>query len=628
MLDSIRKAAGSWLAKLLLVLLVVSFAAWGISGRLFEGMGQTVATVGDTSVSVMDYRLAYDRQISLLSQRFGSRVTREQAKAFGLDQQVLSQLVAGAALDEQADEMGLGLSKDKLAQLTASDPAFQGPNGQFDRRRFDYVLQQAGMRPDDYIRNRGQVAIRQQIVEATTDGMKAPDALLKAVALYRGEDRTVDYVTLPRSLVEPIDNPSDDTLAEWFADHKQDYAAPEYRRIAYVKLEPEDIADPSTVSDEQAREDYEQNKSRYTEPEKRTIEQLVFADKEAAETAYESTRSGTTFEDLVKAQDKTLEDVRLGTFTKEDVADQAVADAAFDLPENEISKVVEGSFGPVLLRVSDIEQAKTKPYEEVADSIRKGMALGEANRILLDVYDDYEDARAGGATLAEAAEKLDLDVETVNDVDRNGLHPDGTVADDIPEYEELIQQAFETEEGIENAPINTEANGFVFYEVTSITPARERELDEVHDKVVQDWKDARASELLSEKAGEFEKQLGDGKSLDDIAAEVEQEKNVKRGLKRETDDADFGRAGIEAVFGVSEGGTGVFAGPSDDSRVLFEVTEVRQPAGAGPDAVDAQTRQRMASSMSDDMLAELVARLRGKYAVSVNEGALRQSLSF
>jgi peptidyl-prolyl cis-trans isomerase D len=628
MLGTLRIAASSWVAKILLGILVISFAVWGISGQIFSGPGSAVAKVGDTPVSIMEYRLAYDRQISLLSQQLGSRITREQAQAFGVDNQVLSQLVAGAVLDELADDMGLGVSKDMLARLTASDPAFQGPDGRFDRRRFEFVLSQVGMRPDDYIRNRENAAVRQQIIEAVTDGLKAPDALLKAMALYQGEDRTVDYVVLPRSLVEPIENPPEETLSKWFEEHKADYAAPEYRTISYVKLEPEDIADPSVISDEQAHDYYEKNKRLYTTPEKRTIEQIVFPDDEAAKTAQESTRSGTTFEDLVEAQGKTLDDVKLGTFAKEDIPDKAIAEAAFKLSENEISQIVHGTFGPVLLRVTDIEEAKTRPFDEVKDDIKKRLALDEANRILLDVYDQYEDARAGGATMAEAAKQLKLDMKTVEAVDRTGLSPDGTIVKDIPQSEELLRQAFASEEGVENPPLNTDKNGFIFYEVDKITPARDRSLEEVHEKVLKDWKDVQANARLSEKASEFEKQLQDGKTLEDIAAEVGEEVQIKRGLRRGADDADFGRAGVDAVFGIPKGSTGVFAGPSGDSRVLFKVTEVFEPAGAGPEAVPEEMREAVADGIAGDLLDGLVTQLRDRYTISVNQSALRQALAF
>ncbi|MGO7704564.1 SurA N-terminal domain-containing protein, partial [Rhizobium ruizarguesonis] len=75
----------------------------------------------------------------------------KQARAFGIEQQVLAQLVAGASLDPLAEDMNLGLSKDRLAQLIADDPAFKAVNGKFDRELFVSRLRNAGIRQDDYI---------------------------------------------------------------------------------------------------------------------------------------------------------------------------------------------------------------------------------------------------------------------------------------------------------------------------------------------------------------------------------------------------------------------------------------------------------------------------------------------
>jgi len=523
--------------------------------------------------------------------------------------------------------MRLGVSKDKLAQLTASDPAFQGPDGNFDRRRFEYVLRQVGMNPDDYISSRADIAARQQIIEAATDGMHVPDTLLKAVSLYRGEDRTVQYVPLPVSLVQPIEDPSADTLKAYFEANKAKYAAPEYRKISYVRLDPADIADPASISDDQVREYYEANKDSYTTPEKRTIQQIVFADKDAAKAALQSTRSGTTFEDLVQAQGKTLEDVELGTFTKADIADQAVAEAAFKLSKNQVSDVVEGQFGPVILRVTDIVPASVKPLEEVSDDIRKRLALEQANRDLLDVNDRYQDMRAGGATLEEAAQKLNLKMKTVEAVDSTGHTPDGGMAKDLPEAEALLEQAFLTDAGIENDPINTKNNGFLYYEVEDITPAHDRKLEEVHDKVVADWKDEEAEKRLTAKAAEYEKQLKADKTLEDIAKETGQEVQTKRGLSRQGDDADIGKAGIAAVFGVPKGGTGVFANPAGDAKFLFKVTEVFEPAGAGPESVDADVKKTLVAGMSNDILDQLVMKLQNQYEVTVNQNAMERAIN-
>ncbi|MBZ9812181.1 peptidyl-prolyl cis-trans isomerase [Mesorhizobium sp. CA15] len=628
MLGILRSAAGTWVAKALLSLLVVSFLAWGATTRMVGGVlggHHAVITAGGTEVSINEYRLAYDRQLSLLSQQYGQRVTHEQAKLLGVDNQVLAQLVSGAVLDEQARKLGLGLSKDRLAELTREDPAFKGPGGQFDRRTFEYLLRQLGMRPEDYLRNRSQVAVRQQIVEAISDGLKVPQTFLKAVSLYRGEDRTIDYVVLPKTLVQPIEAPSDSALKTYFDANKKNYAAPEYRKFSYVRLEPQDIMDPSAVTDQQISEDYNKNIARYTTPEMRTIEQLVFKTPDAAKAALDSLKAGATFDKLVTAEGKTQADTLLGTLAKDKIADKAVADAAFSLNANEVSQVVQGAFGPVLLRVTEIKPQVVKPLSEVSGQIRKDLALGEASRILLDVHDSYEDTRASGASLAQAAEKLKLKVVTIDAIDRTGQRPDGTIVNDLPESAELIKSVFAAEPNTENEGLTTAGNGFVFYEVQSVTPARDRTLDEVRKKVVADWTEAETNKRLDAKAQELEKRLKAGTALDVIAGELKLDKQTKRGLKREADDADFGKEGAAAMFGVGEGGTGLIPSPTGDGQILFKVAEVFEPAGADGSAVPDDAQKSFGAGMSDDLLDQLVAQLQSQYDVRIDPNAVSQA---
>lgn len=629
MLDSLRSAAGTWVAKLLLLLLVLSFAVWGISGQIAGGLGgNAVVTAGETTVTPIEYRLAYDRQLSVLSQRFGTRVTREQAVALGVDQQVLSQLVAGAVLDEQARLMNLGVSKDRVAVLTAEDPAFQGPGGSFDRRQFEFVLRQIGMRPEDYLRNREQVAVRQQIVEAISDGMSVPDTFLRAVALYQGEDRTVEYLVLPRALVEPIEEPSQEQLATYFDENKVRYAAPEYRKIDYVKLEPEDIADPSVITDEQVAEDYQRTIAAFTTPERRTIDQIVFPNDDAAKIASDRLLGGATFEQMVEADGKSMDDVRLGTVEKSRIPDPAIAEAAFSLAKDEVSGIIDGAFGPAIVRVTEIIPETVKPLSEVQEQIRKDLALAEATRVLLDVHDRYEDARAAGSTMQEAAASLGLDVVTIEAVSRAGQDPAGGVLRDIPESAELLRGAFETEIDVENPPVNIGSSGFVFFEVRSITPARDREVAEIRDRVSADWTAAQVSARLATRAGEIEKRLKDGASLDEIAAELGYEKQVKRGVRRGATDPDLGEAGVAAVYGVTEGGTGLVPTPSGDGQIVFEVTEVFEPAGASAESIAPEMRQAFRSGWSDDLLDQMVAELQQRYEVTVNQTAIQQALNF
>ena len=131
MLDAMRRGAVNWLAKILLGLLVVAFAVWGVAD-VFRGYGRgTLARIGNTEISVDEYRQAYQDELASISRRLGGRrLTSEQAKLLGVEQRTLSRLIGAAAIDTHARELHLSLSDQGIADIIRQDPAFQGADGQ------------------------------------------------------------------------------------------------------------------------------------------------------------------------------------------------------------------------------------------------------------------------------------------------------------------------------------------------------------------------------------------------------------------------------------------------------------------------------------------------------------------
>lgn len=629
MLDILRRGAKSWVAKFLLIMLVASFGVWGISGSILNDGSTAVISVGDTVVGPNEFRLAYDRQVAVVGRQIGQRLTTEQARAFGVENQVYSQLIAGALLDEQARAMNLGLSDERLAALIADDPAFHDFNGRFDRNNFRRVLGSVGMTEEDYLKSRGQVAVRTQIVEAVSDGFSAPEALIKAMAQYEAETRDVDYLLLTKSIIDPVAAPSDSELTAWFEDNKARYAAPEYRKITYVKLEGEDIADPAAITAEAARADYEARKDRYTTPETRTIDQLVFADRAAADAAAAELAGGKSFDALITEQGRKPADVRIGRFGKSAVPDQSLADAVFAVSEaGGTTPVVDGQFGPVILRVAEIAPESSKSFAEVEPDIRKQLALAEAAQVLLDVHDAYEDARAGGMTLIEAATQQKLTPVTIDAVDRSGSAPDGTIVRDIPESQALLRDAFEAEIEVETPPINMGTEGFVWFEVTGITPARDRTLDEVREKVVADWTAEKTIEALSVKATEMKDRLTKGADLATIAEELSIAVETKYGLSRQGADAVFGEAAVASSFSGPAGLVEVANDASGANKILLKVKSVDDASTVTAGSVSSEQRAQVSQQIADDILDQMVGRLQADYGVSVNRALADRALAF
>lgn len=627
MLVVLRKASQTLFAKILLVLLVASFGVWGVSASLFSNTSDTVVAVGDQTVSSSDFAFAYQRQVSDMSSRFGMQLTTEQARAFGIEAQVFSQLAAGAALDQLAVDMNLGLSQDRLAQLIADDPAFKNAAGSFDRGLFSSRLRSAGLREDDYIQERSKVAIRSQIVDATADGFVAPKVLIDAIKSYRYENRDINYLLLTNANIEPVKAPDDATLAAWFDTTKSGYRAPEYRSFNYVKLEPADIADTSAITDEQIREDYERRKATYEIAGTRTIEQLSFENREVADAALSELQNGTSFDQLVSDQGKTAGDVLLGEFTRDRLPDPALAEAAFAVTtEGGTTPVVDGALGPVILRISNIKDGRTQSLDEVKEEIRTALAEAAAIADITTVHDQFEDLRAGGSTLKEAADQLRLKTATITDIDRRGLDNRETEIAGIPERDKLLTEVFRTDIGVEALPVNLGNNGFIWFDVTDIKPERDRELAEVREKAVADWTAEQQRIALGALAESLRKRIADGGKLEDIASELGIAVESKAGITRRSEDAVLGPAAVTAAFSGPQGTVATASGADPSTQILLSVTAVRdQPTGGVPLSEDQQIGQ-LANAAGDDILDQMVSQLQAEYGVVFNQALAQQAI--
>ncbi|MDL2402171.1 peptidylprolyl isomerase [Rhizobium mayense] len=629
MFDVLRKIAQTWVAKGLMLILAAAFGIWGVERSLISGSGSsTVVTVGDQQIGTNEFRLAYRRQIQAISQQLRTQITPEQARAFGIGQQTVAQLVAGASLDQLASDMNLGLSQDRLAQLIGDDPAFKALNGGFDRQKFESLLRNSGINPDDYIKERSKVAVRSQIVEAVSNGFTAPKVLVDAVKQYHDENRSIDYLLLTNANIDPIKAPAEDVLSKWFDGVKSKYRAPEYRKIAYVKLQPEDVADPASVTDDAVRAEFEKRKDSFTTPATRTIEQLTFANKDLANAAADALKTGTTFDQLVTDQGKKPADVLLGTFTKDQVPDKTIADAAFAVAkEGGTTPVVDGSFGPVILRVTSVKAETAKNFDDVKEDIRKQIALNNAANEITDVHDKFEDLRGSGASLQEAAQQLKLKMVTIDAIDATGLDQSGNEVKDLPAKQQLLAEVFKAEQGSNTAPVTIGNDGYVWYDVLNITPDHDRPLAEVHEKAVADWTAEQQKVALAAKAAELKQEAQKGKSLADIATPLGIAVESKTNVTRTTDDPVLGRGGVAAAFSGPVDTVAYAVGADDTTQILLKVTDVNDNPTTDALSNGDQQAAQIANAAGDDILDQMVSDLQSKYSVTVNQSLAEQAMS-
>src|SRR5438874_7739007 len=224
MLRGIQKASANWLGRIVLVvvmgLLVVSFAIWGI-GDIFRGFGRsTFAKIGHTEISIEQFRDLYRDRLQRYSRQIGRNITLDQARAAGLDRGIISQIIAEFVIDERVRQLRLAVSDAEISRRITTDPTFQGSNGQFDRQRFEGVLRQAGFTEPRFVAEQRREILRRQLAGTIIGPSVAPRAAVEAADRYHNEQRRIEYVLFDRAQAGEVPAPAPEVLASYFDEHK------------------------------------------------------------------------------------------------------------------------------------------------------------------------------------------------------------------------------------------------------------------------------------------------------------------------------------------------------------------------------------------------------------------------
>jgi peptidyl-prolyl cis-trans isomerase D len=627
MLRGIRKASSNWLGKTIMAMvmgvLILSFGVWGIAD-IFRGFGQsTVATVGHTEISINEFRQLYTDRLQQIGRQVGRPLTQDQARAFGLDRQVLQQTIAEAALDEAARQMKLGQSDAETMRVIFADPNFKGANGAFDAGRFQATIRQFGFTEARYLADQRKVSLRRQIAGTITAGLEPPKLTIEALSRYQNELRSVDYVKLDAPQAGTIDPPSPEALAGYFDDHKMQFRAPEYRKISFVAVTPEDIAKWTTISDEDARKLFELRRDKLGTPETREVSQIVFPTIEDASAARARITTGLSFDDLARERELKPSDVDLGLIAKSAIIDPAIADAAFSLPAGEVSQPIKGEFGVALVKIGKIDPGVRPSFESVAAGLKKEIALEQARKSVAELRDKMEDERGGGASVIQAAQKLGLAAVTIDAVDRSGRLPDGQLAGNIPAGLDLVSQAFSSDVGVDNDPISFKG-GYVWYDVLGITPSHERGLDEVKDQVEARWKEDQIANRLTAKASEMVQKLEQGDKLTDLAAGAGVTVETAAAFKRDASPPGLPASAVAAAFRTAKDAVGQTAVAAGSEQIVFRVTDISVPPVNFESDEIKRLKDSLQRSLTDEQIAEYVTKLESDIGTTINQAVFAQ----
>ncbi|WP_375614955.1 peptidyl-prolyl cis-trans isomerase [Bartonella sp. AC10YNML] len=617
MLDIVRNAANSWIARIFLAILLLCFILlWGIP-QLHTKNERGLITSGKSTVTVDDYRLALADQSARLAHaaHLGRMFTPNEMQQYQIPAFVFNQLQQNTLLDEQARKMKISLSKDTIARMIGTDNMFQ-INGTFDKNLFYNYLQHLRISESAFLNYYTRKEKRNQIISALFSDMKAPDLFYKALALYQGEMRIADYLMIDLKEKEITADPDDETLQKWFETHQNEFRTPEYRTVSLLSMELNDFVKPKDIPTDEAKAYYTQNASRFVTPEKRTFEELRFPSREEADNAAKKIADGLSFDELVKAEKKTLNDIQKGPLAENELPSH-LASEIFELQQGQVSAVINDLQGPVIIRIIHIEPSSSLPFESVEENIRQILAKNRATDDIRNNYVAIENARFEGASLKELADQYKLSLRTIT-IDKTGKTLEGAILTDLPQKDILLNAIYQSNEGVDLDPLSFQNGGYLWYKVDKIIPARDKTLEEAKLDVLSQWKNEEIQRLLDEKAQNALKQLTEGKSLVALAHTLGVTKQTTPALRRQDSSEVLGAEGVKALFSGPKGHYGVIKGPVATNRIIYQIKTVTMPKDITSHTLSTEVRANIDMMIREDLKLEMLQVANKEHPLEIN----------
>ena len=626
MLDYLRRSSSAIGVKLMLGMLIASFAVWGI-GDIFRTKtgGESVATVGEADIGVQRFRSELAREIDRVGQILGQQISREQALSMGVDQMLLQRLINAQIMQEGAKDMGLAASDAVVLNEIKKNTEFYSEAGQFDRRIYSEVLSRAGLSEAGYVARVRESIARQQFLAPISAGTVAPTTLVDTLYKRVAETRVLEVVRITHAKVKDVTPPNDAEMATYHTENSTRFMAPEYRAVTALVLSADEMGKSIDVTPAELATAYDERADEFATPEVRTLSQVLVKDEAVAKTAAQLLDAGKSLADVVAEVGANAGRTKLGTFTRAEAAALSadMADAAFTPAKGAHSAPVKSPLGWHVLVVDDITPGAVRTLDEVKEQLIASIRDERTLDLLFQASNQLDDLLGGGQSLEEAAASLGVNTVKIAAVDATGAGLDGKPIDS-PYAANLVAQAFDLSEGADSAMLETDDHkAFYVLRVDGVTPPALRPLDTVKTQVAA----AMMQERLSAKAAEIAKDVkarleaGDGAAavahvLGFDAFTTEPFNRLGNGLEMGALPATL----MEETFTLKVGGVADALGTGAHTVArLKSVTEANLDT---TNPVYRSIHDNTLQALQTDLATQLAVALQARYPVIVNQAAM------
>ena len=518
LLHSIRERATGWFAWVIVILISIPFALWGINSYITPDANPSVANVGDYKISVQEFQNAVQTE----SKEFKGQIDDALIKKI-----VLEKLINNRALINFLTASGQSISKNQIDLLIRTDGNFQ-LDGVFSEDLYNRYLPSAYSK-SNYRNSIARQSLLQQFSDGITSSSFVSEQEVKRVIQLVKQKRDIAYAVLKAEGFNDAVTVTDEEITNYYQNFKNQFENPEQIKLAYIELSRKELAKDIKISDEQINKYYQDNLTQYTQAERRKASHILFtfsteADtdeknkvKAEAQSVLEKINQGADFSEMAKEYSKDPGSADsggdLGFFGKGEMV-PAFEESAFSLNPGEVSELVESSFGYHIIKLSSIEGGKSKPLESVKDKIIEAIQIDQVENSYFEKSELMQTtAYEQPDSLEPVAAELNMKINESSFITKAG-------GEGIFANEKLLNFAFGEnvlEEGNNSDLIELADDHVVVIRVIERIPANTKPLDEVKEKIQSRLKQDLITAKAQEKATELVKQLTEGASFEELA---------------------------------------------------------------------------------------------------------------
>ncbi len=620
-----REILLGWGTKILLALLILSFGVWGIGDYVSpQQSNDVVATVGDSVITSAEFQSEVQFQVSQLQSVLGNNFTIQKAKAMGITSNVLNSLVERKVLSEGAREMGLIISDDLVSRKIRSDDRFKSQSGNFDRFRFNETMQRAGLSETGYIAlYKGQL-IQNQLLSGILNGQVVPKILVESLYKFRNEKRSMNFIKINHNSFRNIPVAQEEDLKKFHKDNSSQFTAPEYRSITLIQIQIKDIIGEIDVSDQEIKESYDDRIDEFKTAELRTIQQILVSNENKSKEIYNKIIAGHKFIDAAKKLAKLdPESLELGSLTRDQIPLKEISNTVFSLKKNIISKPIKSPLGWHILRVTNIKKAKQKVLSEVSRQIKKSIAEEKAVEALYNLSNKFEDELGGGSTIEEAAKRLNFKIRNIQ-----ALSADGNDLSDkkVPNIDpEVIQVAFNTEDGQDSTLTDLGDKGYFILRVNGITPPSLRVFEKIRDKIKIAWQLNQQSIAAEKKVKSLIDRMKGGTSLAEIANELKIKVQKSSEFLRTGAGLKIQLPGqlVSALFAAKR--NEAVTASNDTVSYIAQINTIKSARSDADKKAAKALEKQLRENLKSDMSTQYANALREKLGVNIDNQAIQSA---